>query len=92
MEIIYLIIGILAGGLIAWLIQRTRISRLESGFQTRLTDAEKAMQEKINALDKEKSIFEEKFNTIQNTNQKITEDLIVERKRCEVPEYPNRPC
>ena len=91
MEIIYLIIGVLAGGLIAWLIQRTRISRLESGFQTRLTDAEKAMQEKINALDKEKSIFEEKFNTLQITNQKITEDLIAERKRCEVPEYPDRP-
>jgi DNA recombination protein RmuC len=84
MEIIYLIIGVLTGGLIAWLIQRTRINNLESGFQTRLTDAQRAMQEKINALDKEKSIFEEKFNTIHNTNLKITEDLISERKRCEV--------
>jgi DNA recombination protein RmuC len=83
MEIIYLIIGVLAGGLIAWLIQRTRINKLESGFQTRLTDAEKAMQEKINALDKEKSIFEEKFNSLQSSNQKITEDLVAERKRSE---------
>jgi len=83
MEIIYLIIGILVGGLIAWLIQRTRISKLESGFQTKLSDAEKAMQEKINALDKEKSIFEEKFTTLHSTNQKTAEDLIAERKRCE---------
>jgi DNA recombination protein RmuC len=83
MEIIYLIIGVLAGGLIAWLIQRSRISRLESGFQIRLTDAEKAMQEKINALDKEKSIFEEKFNSLQITSQKLTEELAGERKRNE---------
>jgi DNA recombination protein RmuC len=83
MEIIYLIIGVITGGLIVWLFQRSRISRLESGFQTRLTDAEKAMQEKINALDKEKSIFEEKFNSLQITSQKLTEELTGERKRNE---------
>jgi DNA recombination protein RmuC len=83
MEIIYLIIGVVTGGLIVWLIQRSRISRLESGFQTRLTDAEKAMQEKINALDKEKSIFEEKFNSLQSTREKLSEELVSERKRNE---------
>jgi DNA recombination protein RmuC len=56
---------------------------MESGFQIRLTDAEKAMQEKISALDKEKSIFEEKFNSLQSSHQKITEDWIAERKRSE---------
>jgi DNA recombination protein RmuC len=81
MEIIYLFIGIAAGGLFTWLLFKNRTSKLESAFQTQLIEKEKAIQNEMNSLDKEKSIYQEKYNNLQLSGQKISDELLAERKR-----------
>jgi DNA recombination protein RmuC len=83
MEIIYLFIGIAAGGLISWLLFKNRTSKLESAFQTQLIEKEKAIQNEMNSLDKEKSIYQEKYSNLQLSAQKISDELLTERKRGE---------
>ena len=81
MEIIYLFIGIAAGGIFSCLLFKNRTSKLESAFQTQLIEKEKALQNEMNSLDKEKSIYEEKYSNLQLSGQKISDELLAERKR-----------
>ncbi len=83
MDIAYSIIGLLTGGLIAWLLMKNKLTRKESEFQTGLNDLERKKSEEIIALDKEKSILHEKYTDLQTGYQKLSEEIVDERKRTE---------
>ena len=83
MEYFFLAIGIILGGIIVWLILRSTLTKQKSNFQQDLSTLEQTKQEEINLLDKEKSILNEKNNTFQSANEKLTENLQNERSRSE---------
>ncbi len=83
MEYLFLAIGIILGGIIVWLILRSTLTKQKSNFQQDLSTLEQTKQEEINLLDKEKSILNEKNNTFQSANEKLTENLQNERSRSE---------
>jgi len=83
MDYIYLAIGIIVGGIIGWLLMRSKLSNQKNNFQKDMSSLEQSKQDEINTLDKEKVVLNEKYNTIQSTNEKLTDDLQNERKRGE---------
>ncbi|MCD4683648.1 MAG: DNA recombination protein RmuC [Bacteroidales bacterium] len=83
MEYLFLAIGIILGGIIVWLLLRSTLTKQKSNFQQDLSTLEQTKQEEINLLDKEKSILNEKNNTFQSANEKLTENLQNERSRSE---------
>ena len=83
MEILYLIVGIVFGGAVAWLVLRTKLTKLQNEMQTILNDAEKKHLENISQIDKEAGILREKNIDLTNYNAKLSSDLEEERKRSE---------
>jgi DNA recombination protein RmuC len=77
MEIIYIILGILIGGIIAWLILKVRaggdkgISHEEAGV----------LNDQINNLRVEKSAAQERINILQENLKTITQELTQERNK-----------
>ena len=77
MEIIYIIAGILIGGVIAWL-----ILKVKAGADKGITQLEaNALNDQINNLKIEKSAAQERLNIIQDNLKGITQDLIQERDK-----------
>ena len=75
MEIIFLISGILAGGLTIWIIanakQKARISELKTDF----LEKEKNTFSDITNLEKEKSVISERLNNSQNELAKLADEV-----------------
>ncbi len=83
MEIVYLISGIIIGGLIIYFYMKSKITSKTGEIRTKLTTLEKQKAEEINALDKEKSILAEKYSDSQKTNKKLETELGTERSKSE---------
>ncbi len=83
MEIVYLISGIIIGGLIIYFYMKSKITSKTGEIRTKLTTLEKQKAEEINALDKEKSILAEKYSDSQKTNNKLETELGTERSKSE---------
>lgn len=77
MEIIYLIAGILIGGIIAWL-----ILKVKAGADKGITIEEAAvLNEQISNLKMEKSAAQERINILQENIKTTTQDLVQERNK-----------
>lgn len=81
MEILYLIIGIIIGALVAWLVLKAKQTSMINDWQTRLNEAEKKHLENIGTLDKEAGILKEKNSDLLIYNTKLSAELEDERKR-----------
>ena len=73
MEYIFLGIGIIIGGIIGLLWMRNKLMKQKGDFE-----------KEINVLDKEKVVLADRHNSIQSSNEKLTEDLQHERNRNEI--------
>jgi DNA recombination protein RmuC len=69
MQILYIVLSILLGALIAWLILRSRTAGLKA-----------ALQEQISKLDKDASVLQERLSSVQADNQKLMQELGSERQ------------
>jgi len=83
MDYIYLAIGIFVGGIIGWLMMRSKHTKQKSDLQQKFSNLEQSKQDEINQLDKERVVLNEKYNTIQSSNEKLSGDLENERNRSE---------
>lgn len=83
MEILYLIVGIVIGGAVAWLVLRTKLTKQQNDMQTAMNETEKKLLENTSLLDKEAGILREKNSDLANYNAKLSSDLEDERKRSE---------
>jgi DNA recombination protein RmuC len=77
MEIIYIVTGILIGGIIAWL-----ILKVKAGGDKGLTREEAdVLNEQINNLKNERSAAQERINILQENLKTITQELTQERNK-----------
>jgi len=83
MEILYLISGLILGGVIAWLGFKSKLTKQKSELQLKIGEIEKVKIDEINNLDKEKSIINEKYSYLQSANDQLVEELNGERDRNE---------
>ena len=83
MEILYLISGLILGGVIAWFGFKSKLTKQKSELQLKIGEIEKVKIDEINNLDKEKSIISEKYSDLQSANDKLVEELNGERDRNE---------
>ena len=83
MEILYLICGLILGGVIAWFGFKNKLTKQKSELQLKIGEIEKVKTDEINNLDKEKSIISEKYSDLQSANDKLVEELNGERDRNE---------
>lgn len=83
MEILYLISGLILGGVIAWFGFKSKLTKQKSELQLKIGEIEKEKIDEINNLDKEKSIISEKYSDLQSANDKLVEELNGERDRNE---------
>jgi DNA recombination protein RmuC len=83
MEVLYLIIGIIAGAAVVWFASKSKLAKQKNEFLQKTGEIEKAHAEKLNTLDKEKSIISEKYNDLLSVNEKLSDDLKSERTRTE---------
>lgn len=81
MEILYLIIGIIIGAVVAWLVLKARQTSMQNELQNVLNEAEKKHLENIGTLDKEAGILKEKNSDLLIYNAKLSTELEDERKR-----------
>ena len=72
MEILYLIVGIVVGAAVAWLVLRTKLTKLQNEMQTAMNETEKKLLENTSLLDKEAGIMREKNSDLTNYNAKIS--------------------
>ena len=83
MEFLYLAIGLLVGAIIVWLGMKGKLTSLNSNFQQQSAEAERLKQDEINSLDKEKSILNEKYTSLQESYEKTVTESTAERNRNE---------
>ena len=83
MEVLYLIIGIIAGAAVVWFASKSKLAKQKNEFLQKTGELEKSEAEKLNTLDKEKSIISEKYNDLLSVNEKLSDDLKSERTRAE---------
>ena len=77
MEIIYIILGILIGGVIAWL-----ILKVKAGAAKGLSSEEAGLlNEQVNNLRNERSAAQERINILQENLKTITQELTQERNK-----------
>lgn len=77
MEIIYIVLGILIGGIIAWL-----IFKVKAGTDKGITQEEAAiLNDQINNLKIEKSAAQERINILQENLKIATQELTQEREK-----------
>ena len=77
MEIIYIVLGILIGGVIAWL-----ILKVKAGGEKGLSHEEgEALNGQVNNLRIEKSAAQERINILQESLKTATQDLTQERNK-----------
>lgn len=81
MEILYLIIGIIIGAVVAWFVVKARQTSMQNELQNVLNEAEKKHLENIGTLDKEAGILKEKNSDLLIYNAKLSTELEDERKR-----------
>src|ERR1035441_4739602 len=77
MEIIYSIVGILIGGIIAWLILKVK-AEADKGISK---EEAAVLNEQINNLRIEKSAAQERINILQESLKTATQDLTQERNK-----------
>lgn len=83
MEFLYLAIGLFIGGIVVWLGMRGKLTTQKGDFQQKFTALERIKQDEINSLDKEKSIINEKYTSLQEANEKSIIEVSAERSRNE---------
>ena len=83
MEIIYLLSGIVIGGLIIFFYMNSKISVKTGELKEELSAIEKQKSGEISALDKEKSILSEKYGDMLQLKEKLQEELNTERQKSE---------
>ena len=83
MEIIFLICGIVVGGLIIYFYMKSKVTSKTGEMKTELATLEKQKAEEINALDKEKSIISERYSDLQKDKEKFENELEAERQKSE---------
>ncbi len=83
MEFLYLAIGLFIGGIVVWLGMRSKLTTQDGDFQQKLAESERIKQDEINSLDKEKSIINEKYTSLQEANEKSIIEVSAERSRNE---------
>ena len=83
MEFLYLAIGLLVGAIIVWLGMKGKLTSLNSNFQQQSAEAERLKQDEINSLDKEKSILNEKYTSLQESYERTVAESTAERNRNE---------
>jgi DNA recombination protein RmuC len=81
MEIVYGLVGIGFGGLIAWLFFQNKAKTLSSELKLKLADARQRRISELNEIDKEKGILEEKLSNLQQVNVKLEENLKSEKEK-----------
>ncbi|MCB0805671.1 MAG: DNA recombination protein RmuC [Bacteroidales bacterium] len=88
MEFLYLLAGILVGGLIVYLLNRTKAAREQQKVMEEKSMIEKSLNETIVQIDKEKTVLQEKFNDSTNRFEQLRRENEDERGRNE--ELSNR--
>ncbi|MEZ5082297.1 MAG: DNA recombination protein RmuC [Bacteroidales bacterium] len=83
MEILFIIVGTVLGGLIVYLAMRMKISGNNEAWQNKYTELEKSSAFSLAEMDKEKSIFAEKNLDLASANEKLTAMLEEERRKNE---------
>ncbi len=83
MEFLYLAIGLLVGAIIVWLGMKGKLTSLNSNFQQQSAEADRLKQDEINSLDKEKSILNEKYTSLQESYERTVAESTAERNRNE---------
>ncbi len=83
MEIIYLLSGIIFGGLIIYFFMKSKITAKMSEFKSELALLEKQKAEEITELDKEKSILNAKYSGLLQSMEKLETELVSERRKSE---------
>lgn len=81
MEFIFLIIGLVLGGVIVWLALKFIGTQRKNETRDQLAELEKEKQEQVNFLDKEKSILAEKNNDLIIANESQLKELQLEREK-----------
>jgi len=83
MELVFLLSGIIIGGLIAYFYMRGKAASKINEIKAELTVLEKTKTEEIIVLDKEKSIIGEKYSDLLVINEKTETKLEFERQKSE---------
>lgn len=81
MEIIYLLAGIVIGGIILFFSGKAKHASKEKAYQEQMTKSDLEQREQINELDKEKSILQEKLKDLQADRNQQLEVLESERNQ-----------
>lgn len=84
MELLYLIAGIVLGGVLLFFIMRGALVKKGLEHQQRIAEHEREYREKTTQLDKEKSILEERYKDLSKRIEQTEQEVAGERKRNEV--------
>ncbi|MCD4746253.1 MAG: DNA recombination protein RmuC [Bacteroidales bacterium] len=81
MDFLYLTIGLILGIITAWFAFKNKSQKNINNLQNKIIDTEKINTQRINEIDKEKSIINERLNTFQIENKELEEELSDERSK-----------
>ena len=83
MEFLYLAIGLFFGAFVVWMGMRSKLTSQKTDLLQKFTETERIKQDEINLLDKEKSILNEKYKNLQETNENLAAEVSAGRSRSE---------
>jgi len=81
MDFLYLAAGLILGIITAWFAFKNKSQKNINNLQNKIIDTEKINTQRINEIDKEKSIINERLNTFQIENKELEEELSDERSK-----------